>query len=741
MTSGELRALMSQMTLEEKVGQLVQLDGGCFGGGDLATGPAAKIGVTQDDIDRAGSVLNVLGADQVREMQDRYLSRSRLRVPLLFMADVIYGYQTCYPSPIGIGCTWDPDAIRAGYALVAEEAAADGCMVTFSPAVDLVRDARWGRVVEMPGGEDPYLGARFAAAMVEGFQDGLGEGRGVASCVKHFAGYGAVEGGREYNTVDMSERRFRQDYLPPYKAAVDAGARMVMTSFNTVDEVPATANKWLMDDVLRGEWGFEGSIITDYAAILELINHGVAADERQAAKLAIDATVDIDMKTNCYAANLADLVRAGEVSEAAVDAACWRVLTLKNELGLFENPYYQADALRAAEITCNEERLASVRAVADNALVLLKNDGVLPLASGEDAPRIALIGPYADSKDIVGMWAIHANRAYSHTVREAFAEELGEDGFGCAKGCPVLDEAGMATLGEFAAYLAKGAPVDPRTPEELEAEALAMAAEADVVVLCLGEHQLQSGEAGARTDLTLPHQQVELLRRIHELGKRTVVVLFNGRPLVLEDVLPLADAVVEAWWPGTAGGNAIADVLFGRVNPSGRLTMTFPVSSAQAPLYYGQFATGRPAGKNHTGRFVTGYLDAPIDGRFPFGYGLSYHTAELTDFALSGDVVTADAPIEASVTLTNTGDVAGSEVVQLYLRDLVGSVVRPVKELKGFCKVALEAGESRRVSFTIDEELLRFWRRDMTFGSEPGDFVAMVGLNSRDVLELPFSLR
>jgi beta-glucosidase len=360
-------------------------------------------------------------------------------------------------------------------------------MVTFSPAVDVVRDARWGRVVEMPGGEDPYLGSCFASAMVEGFQDGLGDGRGIASCVKHFAGYGAAEGGREYNTVDMSERRFCQDYLPPYKAAVDAGARMVMTSFNTV-------------------------------------------------------------------------------GEDAVDAACWRVLTL-------------------------------------------------------------------------------------------------------------------------------------------------------------------------------PHQQVELLRKVRELGKRTVVVLFNGRPLVLEDVLPLADAVVDAWWPGTAGGNAIADVLFGRVNPSGRLTMTFPVTSAQALLYYGQFATGRPAGKNHAGRFVTGWLDAPVDGRFPFGYGLSYHTAGLLNFELSSDVVTKNLSITASVTLTNMSDIAGSEVVQLYIRDLVGSVVRPVKELKGFQKVTIGPSKSACVKFEISEEMLRFWRRDMTFGSEPGDFVAMVGLNSRDVLELPFTLR
>ena len=738
MDTAPLRQLLDEMTIDEKIGQLVQLSGDCFGGGDIATGPAAKIGVTQEDIDRCGSVLNVLGADEIHRIQDAYLAKSRLHIPLLFMADVIYGYQTCYPSPIGLGCTWDPEMIEGDYQVVAEEAHADGCMVTFSPAVDVVRDARWGRVVEMPGGEDPYLGSRFAEAMVKGFQQGLDEGQGVASCVKHFAGYGAAEGGREYNTVDMSERRFRQDYLPPYKAAIDADAKMVMTSFNTVDEVPATANRWLMHDVLREEWGFDGPLITDYAAILELMNHGVAADKDEASKLALDATVDIDMKTDCYAHSLERLVEKGRISEQQIDEACWRVLSLKNELGLFEDPYRgctTSDAARA--IMCTPEKLSSARACADEAMVLLRNEGqVLPLA--KEGGRLALVGPYADSKEIVGMWAIHADRSHSCTVKEAFDAVLGEGAYVYAKGCDVLGPEEYGTLGEFARFAGGGEPAEDQ--EALIAEAVSACADADTVVLCLGEHPLQSGEAGARTKLRIPAQQQELVRRLHDLGKRTICVLFAGRPLVLTDILPYADALLMAWWPGTAGGEAVADILFGDANPSGRLTMSFPATEGQLPLYYAQFPTGRPAGKNHTGRFVTGYLDAPNFGLYPFGYGLSYHTSALSDLTLDREVLHPGEELHASITLENEGPVAGTDVVQLYLHDCTGSVTRPIKELKGFERVTTESGERREVSFTITEEMLRFWRRDMTFGSEPGRFDVYVGLDSQRALSASFEL-
>ncbi len=739
MTEQMLRELMGRMTLKEKIGQLVQLDGGCFGAGDISTGPRAKLGVTQEDVDVCGSVLNVLGAEKVRAIQDAYLSRSRLKIPLLFMADVIYGYQTCYPIPLGLGATWDPDLIRRDFRMISEEAAADGCMVTFSPPADLVRDARWGRCLEMPG-EDPVLTARFARAMVEGFQNDWDPEHSMAACVKHFAGYGAPEAGREYNTVDMSERRFRQDYLPGYKAAIDAGAAMVMTSFNTVEGIPATANKWLMDDVLRKEWGFDGVVITDYAAIQELEYHGVAADDREASALAMDATVDIDMKTSCYAHQLEPLAAEGRISEAQIDAACWRVLSLQNRLGLFEDPYRGCSAQRKAAVTCTPEKLAAARETCNRALVLLKNENALPLK--KTGQKIALIGPYADSRDIIGMWAIHADKRHAVTVRAAMAEVLGVNGFVTARGCEMLDD--YSVLGEFGNIPAFNSSLGQKTdPAELEREALEAAAQADVIVMALGEHMLQSGEAGARTDITLPAPQKRLLRKVREAnpGKKLVLVLFNGRPLVLTDVLDDCDAILEAWFPGTAGGRSVCDALFGDCNPSGRLTMSFPYSVGQVPLYYAQLNTGRPAKtSSHSGRFVSRYLDCPNDALFPFGFGLSYHTASYGPLTLDRDTLRTGETLRASVTVENTGDAAGTETVQLYIRDLVGSVARPVLELKDWRQVTLQPGESRTVTFEITEEMLRFYTKDMTFASEPGGFEVYIGPNSRDLQKAGFTL-
>lgn len=739
MTEQQLRSLLDQMTLQEKIGQLVQLDGGCFGAGDVVTGPMAKLGVTQTDVDVCGSVLNVLGAEKVRAIQDTYLQRSRLKIPLLFMADVIYGYQTCFPIPLALGATWDPDLIRSDYELIAREASADGCMVTFSPPVDIVRDARWGRCLEMPG-EDPVHTARFAKAMVEGFQNDWDTSHSIASCVKHFAAYGAPEAGREYNTVDMSERRLRQDYLPGYKAAIDAGAVMVMTSFNTIDEIPSTANKWLLCDVLRKEWGFDGITITDYAAIKELIYHGVAADEREASALAMSATVDIDMKTVCYAHQLEPLVKDGVLDENQIDTACMRVLRLKNQLGLFEDPYRGCSVERRNSEACSPDKLAAARKTCNEAMVLLKNDGVLPLA--KRGQKIALIGPYADSQDIIGMWAIHAKREHSVTVRAAMAQMLGEDSFVVAKGCEMLDD--YRVLGEFASIPAFNASLtDQATPEVLEAEALTAAAQADVIIMALGEHMLQSGEAGARTDITLPAQQKELLHKVRTAnpGKPLVLVLFNGRPLALSDVLTDCDAILEAWFPGTAGGQSVCDVLFGDCNPSGRLSISFPHNVGQLPLYYAQFSTGRPEGGSHNGRFVSKYLDCPNTALFPFGYGLSYHTAEYGAVSLDKPVLTGDETITASITVKNTGAVPGIETVQLYLRDLVGSVVRPIKELKDWQKVSLAPGESKTVAFTITEKMLRFYNKDITYKSEPGAFKIFIGPNSADLHEADFILQ
>lgn len=767
MTEAELSELLGRMTLKEKIGQLVQLDGSYFGassmgsgmGGDSGAGREAlikalgpekvqsilsgllgrgRVDISREDIDVCGSVLNVLGAEEVHRIQDAYLERSRLKIPLLFMSDVIYGYQTCYPVPLGLGATWDPDLIREDYRLVAEEAAADGDMVTFSPPVDVVRDARWGRCVEMPS-EDPYLSSCFARAMVEGFQNDWEPGKSVASCVKHFAAYGAPEAGREYNTVDMSEWRLRNEYLPPYQAAVDAGCELVMTSFNTVMGVPATGNRWLVDDVLRREWGFDGVVISDAQAISELVGHGVAADAHEAAELAMDATVDIDMKTACYAHELEGLVEEGRISIEQIDAACMRVLRLKNRLGLFEDPYHGCSPERRDAVTCTPERLESARATCGESIVLLKNEGdVLPLP--KQGKRVALVGPYANSKDIVGMWALHADTSRSITLAEALEQVLGKENFAWAAGCPLLDD--YSELGDFGALLQmfERGP-SAADPAQMEAEALAIAAEADVVVMALGEHKMQSGEAGSRTDITLPAPQKRLLVRVRELGKPVVLVLFNGRPLVLSDVVDECDAILEAWFPGTAGGAGVADVLFGDVNPSGRLSVSFPHNVGQEPLYYAQYSTGRHVEGSAGGeRFVSRYLDSPNGALFPFGYGLSYHTARYEELRLSADEFDASGQITASVKVTNESDRAGTEAVQLYIRDLVGSHVRPVLELKGFERVALEPGETKRVEFSITEEMLRFWTPEHGWASEPGAFQVFIGPNSSSLLSAEFTL-
>lgn len=739
MTEQKLQELFRQMTPEEKIGQLIQLDGSCYGTSAIAVGPQQKLGITQETVDLSGSVLNVMGAEQIRKIQDEYLSRSRLKIPLLFMADVIYGYKTVFPIPLGLGAAWDPELIHEDYRIIAKETAADGGMVTFSPPVDLIRDARWGRCLESPG-EDVWLNQQYAAAMVTGFQGDMIPGESIASCVKHYAAYGAVEGGRDYNTVDMSERRLRQDYLPSYHAAVKAGCKLVMTSFNTIDGVPATASRWLMKDILRDEWGFDGVLITDYAAIRELVSHGIAADEREASRLAMDATVDIDMKTSCYANNLKALVGSGQLREAQIDEACLRVLRLKNELGLFEDPYRGASAERAAAVASLPSHANAARRTAQRSMVLLKNEGdILPLQrSGQ---RIALIGPYADSKDIIGMWAVHADRSRAVTLRSAMEKRLSAQEFGWSTGCPILED--PSVLGEFGKIAAlQSASSGSTDPLVLEQQAIELARNSDIIVLAMGEHMLQSGEGGSRTDLTLPQPQKALLHKLHNLGKPIVLVLFNGRPLVLTDIEQDCDAILEAWYPGTSGGQAVVDVLFGDVEPGGRLSVSFPRSVGQLPLYYDHFRTGRPAGdSSHSSRFTSRYLDCPDTPLYPFGYGLGYHTAVYGPLTLSSDTLVCGETLDASITVENISARTGTEVVQLYLCDKAASVVRPVKELKGFQRVTLAPGEKKTVHFSITEEMLRFYTRSMEWASEPGVFRVMVGPNSSELSCAEFELK
>ncbi|WP_160677165.1 beta-glucosidase BglX [Clostridium sp. C8-1-8] len=730
MEQSKVLELLNSLTIEEKIYQLVQLDGSLYSENAAVTGPKAKLGISDDVINNIGSVYNVFGAERLKKIQDDYLSKSRHKIPLLFCADVIYGYKTVLPIPLAFACSWSPDKVKEAMEMVAKETAATGIHGVFSPMVDLVRDPRWGRVMESTG-EDTYLNSIYAKAEVEGFQGNLDNSH-VASCVKHFAAYGAPEAGREYNTVDMSERKLRQEYLPSYKAAVDAGCKMVMTSFNTVDGVPASGNKWLMRDVLRQEWRFDGVVVSDYAAIKELIYHGVAEDEYGAAKLGIEAGVDFDMKTPIYANHLKELVEREEVDIKLIDEAVLRILNLKNELGLFEDPYRGADINLEKEVLNCEENKELSRSLAEESIVLLKNDNnILPL---DKKKKIALIGPYANEKSLLGAWSFFADQDKIITLKEAMEKKISKN-LSYAYGCEVADD--FSFLGEFGFMIQK--KLEKRDAEKDLEEAQKVAAEADIIVLAVGEHILQSGEASSRTDLSLNKVQVELLEKLHQLNKPIVAVLFNGRPLILDNIVDKVDGLVEAWFPGSEGALALTDILFGDVNPSGKLTMSFPVNSGQIPVYYNEFKTGRPlVGSGHVGKFVSKYLDCPNEPAYPFGYGLSYTKFEYGDIKLDKNILKDNGEIKAIITIENIGYVKGRETVQMYIQDITGSVVRPVKELKGFRKIELEPNKSVEVEFQINVNDLKFFTKDMKYEAEKGKFKLFIGANSRDLKEALF---
>lgn len=722
----ELNQLLQKMTLDEKIDQLLQLTGDYYHGDDISTGPSSYMKFEEETVNNAGSILNVMGAKKLKQIQKEYLEKSNHKIPMLFMADIINGYKTIFPIPLGLGSTFDPDLVKESASVAAKESAASGLHITFSPMVDLVRDPRWGRVMESTG-EDAYLNGVLGSAMVKGYQgDSLSEKGTLAACVKHLAAYGASEGGRDYNTVDMSERRLRQDYLPAYKDVIDAGSTMVMTSFNTVDGIPATANKWLMKDVLREEWGFDGVLISDYAAIAELLAHGVAEDGEEAARLAIEAGVDIDMVTPLYVQHLKKLVEEGKISEQLIDESTMRVLQLKNQLGLFENPYRDANEDDEKALLLSEDHRKLARKIVSDSLVLLKNEGALPLKKKDQ--KIAFIGPYVDSTELSGLWSIHSDSKDAVTLKQAVLNKVGETEVSFAKGCDMLNPEtkliGFAQAIESKEY----------DPDEARAEletAIQHAKDADVVVMALGEHFAQSGEGGSRADITLPDIQLDLFRKIYEVNKNIVVVLFNGRPLDIKELNEKANAIVTAWFPGTEGGNGVADVLFNDVNPSGKLSMSFPYSVGQIPVYYNSFSTGRPVKKGEPGhRFQSRYTDIPNDPLFPFGFGLSYTTFEYSDLRLDKHQLSIDESITASITLKNNGQFVGKETIQLYIQDLVGSVVRPVKELKAFKKVELQAGESQTIEFEIKEDMLRFYTANMDYASEAGKFKVFIGTDS-----------
>ncbi|MFY0760153.1 beta-glucosidase BglX [Metabacillus dongyingensis] len=713
----KLNSMIQKMTLDEKIAQFIQLATPFYKGASSEgqiTGPMADMGITKDVIQNSGSVLGASGAQETMDIQTAHMKENRLGIPLLFMADVVHGYKTIFPVPLAVGCSWDPELAEKSAEIAAKEAAVSGVHVTFAPMVDLVRDPRWGRVMESTG-EDPYLNSLFSKAFVLGFQgtDLTSDLNRVAACVKHFAAYGAAEGGRDYNTVDMSERALREYYLPSYKAALDAGCEMVMTAFNTVDGIPASGNKKLMRDVLRNEWGFDGVLISDWGAVKELIPHGVAADESEAALKAFQAGVDIEMMTACYVKHLKSLIDANLLDEKLVDEAVMRILELKQKLGLFDNPYRGADVQLEKEVVLSGEHRQTARELAAKSCVLLKNENVLPLKTSQN---IALIGPFAESGDLLGPWSWLGSKNETVKLIDGFQMKIDSSKLQTAKGCEIEDG----------------------DKSQLE-EALKAAQKADVIVLALGEHSGMSGEAKSRSNIRLPEIQVELIKKMKQLHKPIVTVLFNGRPLDLHGVIDQSDAVLEAWYPGTEGGSAIADLLYGDVHPSGRLSMSFPYSVGQVPVYYNNFSTGRPP-ENAQDEYVSKYLDIPNEPLLPFGFGLSYTKFAYSGAGLSADEITQNETLQVSVKVTNTGEAAGEETVQLYVQDIACEVIRPLKELKDFRKIHLQPGETKEVTFKLSEAKLRYHHSDLTYKSDPGKFRIYIGPNSADVIALPFEL-
>lgn len=704
-------SVLKLMTIDEKIGQMV-----LYSSDWDVTGPSLNKNYI-DEIRKGncGNIFNAYTAAYTRKLQKIAVEESRLKIPLLFGYDVIHGQKTIFPISLGESCSWDLAAIEKSARVSAAEAAASGINWTFAPMVDISVDPRWGRVSE-GAGEDPFLGAKIAAARVHGFQgNNLADSLSILACVKHFAAYGAPLAGRDYNTVDMSKRQFLDMYLPPYKAGIDAGAMSVMSAFNEFDGVPATGSQYLLTDVLRKQLGFKGFVVTDYTSINEMVNHGVAANEADAGLLAIKAGVDMDMQGGVYAKYLKNQLEKGLVSEKMIDESVRRILKVKFMLGLFDDPYKYCNEAREKREVYSAAHLQAALDVAKKSLVLLKNnDQTLPLNKGQ---KLAVIGELANSKrDLLGSWKAAGEWNDINSILDEIKIYNGTTKVLYAEGCKKMgnDRSGFPL-------------------------ALSVAKQADKIIMVMGEDAGWSGEAASRTDIRVPGVQTELLEKLKTLHKPIVVVLMNGRPLDLSRENDLADAILEAWFPGSMGAKAVTQVLFGNYNPSGKLTMTFPRNVGQIPIFYYEKNTGRPIYLPDP-KYKSRYIDCPNDPLFPFGYGLSYTTFAYSEIKLSNHILSPDDSITASVNVTNTGTCDGEEIVQCYVRDLVGSVTRPVKELKGFEKIALKVGESKVVKFTITPDLLAFHRLDMTYGTEPGDFKLFIGGNSRDVKETGFKL-
>lgn len=718
--------LMSKMTVEEKLGQL-----NLPGAGDITTGQASSSDIAKKIREgKVGGLFNIKSVAKIREVQRVAVEESRLKIPLIFGMDVIHGYETVFPIPLGLSCTWDTSLIEKSARIAAVEASADGICWTFSPMVDIGRDARWGRIAE-GSGEDPYLGSQIARAMVKGYQgDDLAKNNTIMACVKHYALYGAAEAGRDYNTTDMSHQRMYNDYFPPYKAAVDAGAGSFMASFNEVDGIPATANKWLLTNVLRDQWGFGGFVVTDYTGINEMMDHGMG-DLQTVSSLALNAGIDMDMVGEGLLTTTQRSLDEKKVSMAQVDAACRRILEAKYKLGLFDDPYKYCDENRAKTEVFTDAHRKEARSIAAQSFVLLKNDNnILPL---KKSGTIALVGPLADNKEnMPGTWSVAANFSKATSVLTGLKEVVGNQAkIIYAKGSNLDAD---SSFEERAGMFGKALGRDKRSPAMIIQEAVNVAKQADVVVAALGEAAEMSGESSSRSNIEIPEAQKDLLKALLKTGKPVVLVLFTGRPLALKWENENIPAILNVWFGGSEAGYAVADVLFGDVNPSGKLSTTFPQNIGQVPIYYAHKNTGRPLPEGKWfQKFRSNYLDVSNDPVYPFGYGLSYTNFSYSDIKLSDTALNADRSLTAAVTVTNSGSIDGKEVVQLYIRDVIGSVTRPIKELKGFQKIELKAGESKTVSFSITPEELKFYNYDLKYDWEPGEFIIMIGGNSRDV--------
>jgi beta-glucosidase len=727
-----INALLKKMTLDEKIGQLnLVTPGGAVTGSVVSKDVDTKIRNGQ-----VGGLFGITGPDKIRRAQEIAVKNSRLHIPLIFGLDVIHGHRTIFPIPLGLSASWDTALIRKSARIAANEATADGLNWVYSPMVDVARDPRWGRIAE-GSGEDAFLGSQIAKAMVEGYQENdLSKDTTVMACVKHYALYGASEAGRDYNTVDMSKLRMYNEYFPPYKAAVDAGVGSVMTSFNTVDGVPASANKFLLTDVLRKQWGFKGLIVSDYTSISEMVNHGMGDLQAVSAK-SLNAGMDMDMVSEGFLTTLKKSLQQGKVNLKTIDEACKKVLEAKYKLGLFEDPYRYCNDEREKTELMSDASLKSAREIAARSFVLLKNSKqVLPL---KKSGTIALIGPLADNKrNMLGTWSVSGDPEKSITIMQGIKNVAGNEvNILYAKGANISDD---TTLIKRVNVFGTEIDVDPRSPEELINEAVATAAKADVVVAVLGEAADMTGESSSMSDIGLQPSQENLLKALVKTGKPVVLVLMNGRPMTLSWEDEHVTAILDTWFGGTEAGNAVADVLFGNYNPSGKLTASFPRNVGQIPIYYNHLNTGRPYHPGDSPKFKSDYLDVANTPLYPFGYGLSYTTFSYSDIILSNTSLKPGAKIIASVNVTNTGTRTGKETVQLYIRQMVGSIARPVKELKGFQQIILDPGEAKKVSFTLSVDDLKFYNSDLKYVYEPGDFKVFIGTNSADVKEADFKL-